>query len=476
MSLRVFNTSTGQKEEFIPLQEGKAGMYVCGVTVYDYCHVGHARAAIVFDTVYRYLQHLGYEVNYVRNFTDIDDKIIKRANEENIGWQEVTEKYIRAFYEDMGQLNITAPTTEPRATDHIGGMLDMVSSLIEQDKAYEAGGDVYFAVRNFPEYGKLSGRNLDDLKAGARVEPSEHKRDPLDFALWKKSKPGEPSWDSPWGPGRPGWHIECSAMAMHFLGTQFDIHGGGKDLVFPHHENEIAQSQGCSGTPPVKYWLHNGFVNINEEKMSKSLGNFFTVREILKRYHPEVLRLFLLSHHYRGPIDFADQYLNDAEKTLDRFYEFFAAAQEKRGDLNIGQDRSHYFIRKIEEAMNDDFNTAVALAHMNEELRNLNKALTDLNKQNGDWAGFDQAAAALKYACRLLGFLYHEPKDYKARVLATKKETMGLDVSQIETLIEQRKAAREAKNWAKADQCRDALTAMGVVLEDTAQGTVWKAK
>jgi len=476
MSLRVFNTSTGQKEEFIPLREGRVGMYVCGVTVYDYCHVGHARAAIVFDTVYRYLQHLGYEVNYVCNFTDIDDKIIKRANEENIGWQEVTEKYIQAFYEDMGQLNITPPTTEPKATDHIAGMLDMVSSLIEQGKAYEAEGDVYFSVRNFAEYGKLSGHHLDDLKAGARVEPGEHKRDPLDFALWKKSKPGEPWWDSPWGPGRPGWHIECSAMSRHFLGTQFDIHGGGKDLVFPHHENEIAQSQGCSGTPPVKYWLHNGFVNINEEKMSKSLGNFFTIRDILKRYHPEVLRLFLLSHHYRGPIDFADSYLNDAEKTLDRFYEFFAAVQEKRGDLNIEEGRSQPFIRKIEEAMNDDFNTAVALAHMKEELRNLNKAMTDLNKQNGDWAGFDQAAAALKYACRLLGFLYHEPKDYKARVLATKKETMGLDVSQIEALIEQRKAAREAKDWAKADECRDALTALGVVLEDTAQGTVWKVK
>ncbi len=476
MSLRVFNTSTGQKEEFIPLREGRVGMYVCGVTVYDYCHVGHARAAIVFDTVYRYLQHLGYEVNYVCNFTDIDDKIIKRANEENIGWQEVTEKYIQAFYEDMGQLNITPPTTEPKATDHIDGMLDMVSSLIEQGKAYEAEGDVYFSVRNFAEYGQLSGHHLDDLKAGARVEPGEHKRDPLDFALWKKSKPGEPSWDSPWGPGRPGWHIECSAMSRHFLGTQFDIHGGGKDLVFPHHENEIAQSQGCSGTPPVKYWLHNGFVNINEEKMSKSLGNFFTIRDILKRYHPEVLRLFLLSHHYRGPIDFADSYLNDAEKTLDRFYEFFAAAQEKRGDLNIEEGRSQPFIRKIEEAMNDDFNTAVTLAHMKEELRNLNKAMTDLNKQNGDWAGFDQAAAALKYACRLLGFLYHEPKDYKARVLATKKETMGLDVSQIEALIEQRKAAREAKDWAKADECRDALTALGVVLEDTAQGTVWKVK
>jgi cysteinyl-tRNA synthetase len=305
----------------------------------------------------------------------------------------------------------------------------------------------------------------------------------LDFALWKKSKPGEPSWDSPWGPGRPGWHIECSAMGRHFLGERFDIHGGGKDLVFPHHENEIAQSQGCSGTPPVKYWLHNGFVNINEEKMSKSLGNFFTIREILKRYHPEVLRLFLLSHHYRGPIDFADQYLNDAEKTLDRFYEFFAAAQEKRGELKVASVtdandgiRSQPFIHKIEEAMNDDFNTAVALAHMNEELRNLNKAMTHLQKKNGNWTDFDTAAATLKYACQLLGFLYHEPKDYKSRVLETKKETLGLDVAQIEALIAQRKAARETKDWAKADECRDALTALGVVLEDNAGGTVWKVK
>jgi cysteinyl-tRNA synthetase len=321
------------------------------------------------------------------------------------------------------------------------------------------------------------------MMAGARVEIDERKHHPMDFALWKSSKPGEPEWDSPWGKGRPGWHIECSAMGRHFLGERFDIHGGGKDLVFPHHENEIAQSQGCSGTPPVKYWLHNGFVNINEEKMSKSLGNFFTIREILKQYHPEVLRLFLLSHHYRGPIDFADQYLNDAEKRLDRFYEFFAATQEKRGELTVesvadANDgiRSQPFIQKIEEAMNDDFNTAVALAHINEELRHLNKAMTDLQKKNGDWAGFDTAAATLKYACQLLGFLYHEPENYKARVLETKKETLGLDVEQIEALIAQRKAAREAKDWAKADECRDALTAMGVVLEDNAGGTVWKAK
>ncbi len=381
----------------------------------------------------------------------------------------------------MGQLNIAHPNVEPKATEHIEGMLDMVSSLIDQGKAYEAEGDVYFSVRDFPDYGKLSGRKLDDMRAGARVEPGEHKRDPMDFALWKSSKPGEPSWDSPWGPGRPGWHIECSAMGRHFLGERFDIHGGGKDLVFPHHENEIAQSQGCSGTPPVKYWLHNGFVNINEEKMSKSLGNFFTIREILKQVHPEVLRLFLLSHHYRGPIDFADQYLTEAGKTLDRFYEFFAAAQEKRGefespDSGTEQLRSTPFIQKIEEAMNDDFNTAVALAHMNEELRNLNKAFTDLEKQNGDWAGFDQAAGALKYACQLLGFLYHEPREYRAQVLETKKEAKGLDVAKIESLIEQRAAARKDKDWARADQCRDELTAMGVVLEDTASGTVWKIK
>lgn len=484
MSLRLYNTLTGQKEDFTPLTAGKVGMYVCGVTVYDYCHVGHARAAIVFDTIYRYLKHLGYEVHYVRNFTDIDDKIINRANEENIGWQEVTEKFIQAFNEDMGQLNIADPDVEPKATDHIDDMLDMVSSLVEQGKAYEADGDVYFSVRNFPEYGKLSGRNLDDMIAGARVEPGEHKRDPMDFALWKKSKPNEPSWDSPWGPGRPGWHIECSAMGRHFLGERFDIHGGGKDLIFPHHENEIAQSQGCSGTPPVKYWLHNGFVNINEEKMSKSLGNFFTIREILKRYHPEVLRLFLLSHHYRGPIDFADSYLNDAEKNLDRIYEFFATVEEKRGELKVAAVsdendgiRSQPFIQKIEEAMNDDFNTAVALAHIKEELRHLNKAMTDLRKKkNGNWAGFDDAAAALKYACQLLGILYHPPKAYQARVLETKKATLGLDVARIETLIEQRNAAREARDWAKADECRDALTAMGVVLEDTAEGTVWKVK
>ena len=483
MSLRLYNTLTGQKEEFTPLTPGKVGMYVCGVTVYDYCHVGHARAGIVFDTVYRYLQHIGYEVNYVRNFTDIDDKIIKRANEENIDWQDVTKKYIAAFHEDMGQLNIAIPNTEPKATDHIDGMLDMVASLIDQGKAYEAEGDVYFSIKNFPEYGKLSGRNIDDLMAGARVEPGDHKHDPLDFALWKKSKPGEPSWDSPWGPGRPGWHIECSAMGRHFLGERFDIHGGGKDLVFPHHENEIAQSQGCSGTAPVKYWLHNGFVNINEEKMSKSLGNFFTIREILKRYHPEALRMFLLSHHYRGPIDFADEYLNDAERSLDRFYEFFSIAQDLRGELNLEKDsdenegiRSQPFIQKVEEAMNDDFNTAVVVAHMNEELRSLNRAMTKLQKKKGNWAEFDTAAATLKYACQLMGFLYHEPKDYKARVLETKKEALGLDVAQIEALIAQRKAARETKDWAKADECRDALIALGVVLEDNAGGTVWKVK
>ncbi|MCH8157710.1 MAG: cysteine--tRNA ligase, partial [Nitrospinae bacterium] len=286
MSLKIFNTLSGKKETFEPVSGNRVGMYVCGVTVYDLCHVGHARSAAVFDTMFRYLKHLGFDVTYVRNFTDIDDKIINRAAEEKIPWQELTEKYIDAFYEDMGQLNIERPTVEPKATDHIPEMLDMISALIDKGKAYESDGDVFYSVTSFDGYGQLSRKNIDDLQAGARVEVNESKRNALDFALWKKSKPGEPSWDSPWGAGRPGWHIECSAMGRKYLGDTFDIHGGGKDLVFPHHENEIAQSCGVTGCPPVRFWVHNGFVNIDKEKMSKSLGNFFTLRDIYKKHHP----------------------------------------------------------------------------------------------------------------------------------------------------------------------------------------------
>ncbi len=483
MSLRIFNTLTLSKEDFTPITNGKVNMYVCGVTVYDFCHVGHARAAIVFDTIFRYLKHLGFEVSYVRNFTDIDDKIIKRAQEENITWKEVTEKYIDAFYQDMGQLNIESPTQEPKATEHINTMLKMVSSLVDQGKAYESDGDVYYSVRSFEEYGKLSGRNLDDLLAGARVEIGEHKKDPLDFALWKRSKPGEPSWESPWGPGRPGWHIECSAMSYEYLGEQFDIHGGGKDLVFPHHENEVAQSCGFTGKPPVKYWIHNGFVNINKEKMSKSLGNFFTIRDILEKYHPESLRLFLISNHYRSPIDFSDQNLEEASKVLDRFYEFFVQAEKIRGDLSSSsisdqQDllRKQPLLQKLENAMNDDFNTAVVLAHLNEELRNLNKLLAKKTPREEEWLSFDLSTKTLKYCGQLLGLFFRKPEDYLADTLELRIKSTGLDVNKIESLIEQRTTARKSKEFQKADQCRDELTKMGVIIEDSPSGTTWKLK
>ncbi len=481
MSLLIYNTLTGKKETFVPLKENQIGMYVCGVTAYDYCHVGHARAAIVFDTFYRYFQYLGYEVRFVRNFTDIDDKIINRANEEGVDWHEVNRKYIEAFYEDMGKLNIAAPTEEPKATDHIPEMLEMIQSLVDQDKAYESEGDVYYSVKSFKGYGSLSGKNIDDLLAGARVEVSEIKHDPLDFALWKKSKPGEPFWESPWGPGRPGWHIECSAMSKKYLGDTFDIHGGGKDLVFPHHENEIAQSCGCTGKQPVRYWVHNGFVNIDKEKMSKSLGNFFTIREVYKKYHPEVLRLFLISSHYRSPIDFSEKNLDDATKVLSRFYEGLAGARKKIGDLDLAsipdfqkKMKNHPLTKKFETAMNDDLNTAVAMAHMNEELRNLNTAV--LGKNETSLEDLAIAATAWEKAGQNLGLFSHTPEEFETKLFAIKNRDLDLDVSKIEQLITDRNSARQSKNWAEADRCRDDLTQMGVLIEDTPNGTEWKLK
>ena len=481
MNLQIFNTLTRKKEEFVPLKEKQIGMYVCGVTVYDYCHVGHARAAIVFDTFYRYFQYLGYDVNFVRNFTDIDDKIINRANEEDIDWQEVNRKYIAAFYEDMGQLNIATPTEEPKATDHIPEMLEMIQSLVDQDKAYESEGDVFYSIKSFKEYGCLSGKNNDDLQSGARVEVNETKRNPLDFALWKKSKPGEPFWDSPWGPGRPGWHIECSAMSKKYLGDTFDIHGGGKDLVFPHHENEIAQSCGCTGKQPVRYWVHNGFVNIDKEKMSKSLGNFFTIREVYKKYHPEVLRLFLISSHYRSPIDFSEKNLEDATKVLSRFYEGLAGVQEKIGSLDSAsipdfskKVKDHPLTQKFEAAMNDDLNTAVAMALMNEELRKLNTAVQIKNSDNlGKLA---VAVTAWKDAGKILGIFCLTPEEFEKELFEIKNSNLGLDVEKIEKLIADRQSARQSKNWAEADRCRDDLTEMGVLIEDTPTGTEWKLK
>ncbi|MGA2151407.1 MAG: cysteine--tRNA ligase, partial [Geobacteraceae bacterium] len=316
MPLRVYNTLTSGKEEFVPLRPGKVGMYVCGVTVYDYSHIGHARANVVFDVICRYLRFLGYEVTYVRNYTDIDDKIINRANADGVPYNVISERFITEFDRDMAQLGLELPTFQPKATDHVGDIIDLVARLIDKGHAYAAGGDVYFCVEKFATYLKLSGRNLEEMQAGARIEVDEKKRHPMDFALWKEAKPGEPFWESPWGKGRPGWHIECSAMSIRYLGETFDIHGGGKDLIFPHHENEIAQSEAATGRPFVRYWLHNGFVNINAEKMSKSLGNFFTIREVLEKYDSEVLRFFLISAHYRSPLDFSDQNLTEAESGM----------------------------------------------------------------------------------------------------------------------------------------------------------------
>ncbi|MZH45737.1 MAG: cysteine--tRNA ligase [Nitrospinae bacterium] len=480
MSLYIYNTLSRKKEVFTPMKEKQIGMYVCGVTVYDYCHVGHARAAIVFDTFYRYFQHLGYDVHFVRNFTDIDDKIINRANEENVDWQEVNRKYIAAFYEDMGQLNIASPTEERKATDHIPEMLEMIQSLVDQDKAYEVEGDVFYSIKSFKEYGCLSGKNIDELQSGARVEVNDIKRDPLDFALWKKSKPDEPSWDSPWGRGRPGWHIECSAMSKKYLGDTFDIHGGGKDLVFPHHENEIAQSCGCTGKQPVRYWVHNGFVNIDKEKMSKSLGNFFTIREVYKKYHPEVLRLFLISSHYRSPIDFSEKNLDDATKVLSRFYEGLEGARKKVEGLDPAsipdfkeKIRNHELTKKFEAAMNDDLNTAVAMAHMNEELRNLNTSVQGKGDSLEDLA---VAVNAWEEAGKILGLFSRTPEEFEKELFEIKNLDRNLDVNKIEQLIADRNTARQSKNWAEADRCRDELTQMGVLIEDTPSGTEWKLK
>ena len=451
-------------------------MYVCGVTVYDYCHVGHARSAVVFDTIFRYLKHLEFDVTYVRNFTDIDDKIISRALEEKVSWQEVTKKYIDAFYEDMGQLYIEVPTVEPKATDHIPEMLDMIALLVDQGKAYESGGDVFYSVSSFGGYGQLSKKNIEELQSGARVEVNESKRDALDFVLWKKSKPGEPAWDSPWGAGRPGWHIECSAMGRKYLGDTFDIHGGGKDLVFPHHENEIAQSCGVTGCPPVRFWVHNGFVNIDKEKMSKSLGNFFTLRDIYKKHHPETLRLFLVSSHYRSPIDFSEKNLEDAEKVLSRFYEALADADEVlKGELASSDVvRKHPLLTKCEEAMNDDFNTSVVLALMNEELRAINTELDKIARGSGDQNKLLVCVAAFRLVGGLLGLLSSSPEKFKREIFDLKKSSLGLDVAKIEKLIKDRDLARKGQDWSRADQCRDELTQMGVVLEDTPQGTEWK--
>ncbi|MBF0169477.1 MAG: cysteine--tRNA ligase [Nitrospinae bacterium] len=477
MALVVFNTLTQKKEPFVPLNPPKVGMYVCGVTVYDLCHIGHARAGVVFDVISRYLRFSGYDVTYVRNITDIDDKIIQRANERGVSWDGLAATFTDALHDDMGKLGMADPDIEPKATDHIVEMLAMIGTLVEKGHAYESGGSVWFAVKSFAPYGVLSKRELDDLMAGARVDVNEAKHDPLDFVLWKGSKPGEPSWESPWGPGRPGWHIECSAMGKKYLGEIFDIHGGGKDLVFPHHENEIAQSHACSGVAPVRYWLHNGFVTVNEEKMSKSLGNFFTIRDLMANHDPEALRFFLLGAHYRSPMDFADRYLVESYKSVARFYDLFAAI-DTMDESSAGDDAG--MVDAFTRAMDDDFNTATAVALLNGELRRLNTLRFDLPKMKKKpdqyRMGLESLLAGTATVRRLggvLGLFTRKAADFVAEAKAKKLVEAGLSADELDGMLVARTAARGRKDFTTSDRIRDELAAKGILLQDGPAGTDW---
>ncbi|MGE5190272.1 MAG: cysteine--tRNA ligase [Gemmatimonadota bacterium] len=506
MALVVFNTMGNRKEPFVPVTPGQVRMYVCGVTVYDLCHIGHARANVAFDIIVRYLRYRGYGVKYVRNFTDIDDKIIRRAAERHTDCPTIAKTYIDAFYEDFDRMGLLRPDVEPRATDHIPEIVDLVRRLVAAGKAYAVDGDVYYAVKSFPGYGKLSGKNTDDLLAGARVDVDERKKDPLDFALWKASKPGEPWWESPWGRGRPGWHIECSAMALKHLGETFDIHGGGRDLVFPHHENEIAQSEGVSGRTFARYWVHNGFVNVDSEKMSKSLGNFFTLREVLAKVKPEVLRFFFASSHYRSPIDYSEQSLAEARAGLDRLYRAREKAEACRaaGASASAPPGDDAFLpvreapKRFAEAMDDDFNTAAALGHLFDAVRALNRLAPAEPAAEAERAGrFLAGYAILEPLFGVLGLLQGTAADHfrgaprhgestgGAKTEATFAPqadvrpaggTQPLTEEEILARVEARKAARARRDFAEADRIRRDLDALGVILEDGKSGTTWKYK
>jgi len=475
MGLKVYNTLHGKKEEFVPIKEGKVGMYVCGPTVYDTSHIGHARSVVVFDTIFRWFTQLGYEVTYVRNFTDVDDKIIKKSNEIGQDCTTITEKYIDEFHNEMDALNVLRPTVEPKATEHIRHIIDFISMLIDKGKAYHVpGGDVYFSIESFKEYGKLSGRNPDDMRAGARIAVDEKKQSPLDFTLWKPAKPGEPFWESPWGDGRPGWHIECSAMSYEYLGEGFDIHGGGKDLIFPHHENEIAQSEAVFGGQFVKYWIHNGFVDINNEKMSKSLGNFTMIKEVLEKYSPEVIRMFLLSNHYRSPIDYSEDSMKEVSLGLDRIYAFLERL------LNVGvvvsDTEKGMLWDEFSSAMNEDFNSAKALANIFEAVKKGNRLLDDCNDTPNEalFSTLGLVYNDIKAAANILGIFLQDPHAF----FKTKKDkgvtALAIDSSEIEDLIQQRTDARKNKNFSRADEIRDQLQGMHIVLEDGPQGTTWR--
>lgn len=458
--LKIYNSITRQKQEFKPITPGKVGMYVCGVTVYDLCHIGHGRTFVSFDMIVRYLRYAGYEVNFQRNITDIDDKIIKRANENQEDCNTLTDRLIGEMHKDFDALNMIRPDFEPRATLHITEIIDMVERLLARGHAYVAAdGDVLFSVASFPEYGRLSGQNLEQLQAGARVEVDDNKQNPMDFVLWKMSKPGEPTWESPWGPGRPGWHIECSAMNSKHLGLHFDIHGGGSDLQFPHHENEIAQSCCAHDTPYVNYWMHTGMVMVDREKMSKSLGNFFTIRDVLGHYDPETVRYFLLSGHYRSQINYSEENLKQARAALERLYTAI-----KDVDLTVAPAPAEEFVAKFKAAMDDDFNTPEAYSVLFDMVREINRLKTT------DMAQASAMAVAMKQLADVLGLLHQAPDAF------FKGEGSDDEVAEIEALIVERNRARAEKDWPAADVARNRLNELGVVLEDGPSGTTWRKK
>lgn len=461
--MKILNTLTRRKEEFVPINEGKVGIYVCGPTVYDYIHIGNARPMIVFDTLRRYLEYNGYDVNYVSNFTDVDDKIIKRANEEGVDASVISERYIAEVKKDMAALNVREATTHPKATEEIPDMIEMVKTLIEKGYAYEVNGTVYFRTRKFKDYGKLSKKNIDDLRSGNRdllVSGVDEKEDPLDFVLWKPKKEGEPSWPSPWGDGRPGWHLECSVMSKKYIGDVIDIHAGGEDLVFPHHENEIAQSEAANGTEFARYWMHNGFLKINNEKMSKSLGNFFTVREIAEKYPLQVIRFFMLSAHYRSPLNFSADLVEASKNGLERILtavDRLKSISGTEGEVDKAvADEMDAFVKKYEAAMDDDLNTADAISVIFELVKYANVNVTEESTK----ATVELVLNTVTKLCDILGIITEK-----------KKEILDSD---IEALIEERQAARKAKNFARADEIRDQLSDMGIILEDTREGVKWK--
>lgn len=461
--MKLYNTLSRKKEEFVPVEEGKVRMYVCGPTVYNYIHIGNARPMIVFDTVRRYFEYKGYDVNYVSNFTDVDDKIIKKANEEGVPASVISERYIKEAQTDMEGLNVKEATTHPKATEEIDGMIEMIQTLIDKGYAYAVNGTVYYRTRKFEGYGKLSKKNLDDLSAGIRIAVSDEKEDPMDFVLWKPKKEGEPSWPSPWGDGRPGWHIECSVMSKKYLGEEIDIHAGGEDLIFPHHENEIAQSEAANGKPFAKYWLHNGFLNIDNVKMSKSLGNFFTVREISEKYDLQVLRFFMLSAHYRSPLNFSADLMAASKNGLERILTAVERLDGIRGTDAAMNDAEkevmgqvEALVKKFEDSMEDDFNTADAVSAIFELVKLANVHATA--ESSAELA--EAVRSTIKKLCDVLGII-------------TEREKELLD-EDIEKLIEERQAARKAKNFARADEIRDQLASQGILLEDTREGVKWK--